>query len=84
MQYLVDAARGCRQGRTFESFDYWKQTASRLAGAGIARTRKLPAAQLTRMSSRPKRPTASRTHRSQSSALRTSPCAWREALREAA
>lgn len=43
------------------------------------RTRKFPAAQLTRMSSRPKRPTASRTQRSQSSAFRTSPYAARSA-----
>lgn len=45
--------------------------------------RKLPAAQLTRMSSRPQRCTAAATMRSQSSNLRTSPCraagAWREA-----
>lgn len=37
-------------------------------------TRKLPAAQLTRMSSRPKRVVASCTHRSQSAAFLTSPC----------
>ena len=46
-----------------------------LEDSSSAVARKLPAAQLTRMSSRPNRATVSRTARSQSSYLRTSPCA---------
>ena len=43
-------------------------------GAQWTLTRKLPAAQFTRMSSRWKRSTACCTHRVVSSGLRTSPC----------